>query len=165
VNLRLRFCSVILSAALLAAAAPSQDHTAEFRARFDKETDPVRKAKLLSPLSDAEFHQIQTLLAAENLTQASAIAGQMADEAEEALKALDAKGRDPEKNPQGYKQAEISVRSSLRRINDVLVGLPADDQKPFMDARNRLDEVDRKLIRDLFPRQPDAEPAPAAPKS
>jgi hypothetical protein len=79
---------------------------------------------------------------------------------------LDAKGRDAESHDAGYRQAEISIRGSLRRMDDIVIGLSADDQKPFADVRRRLDDLERHLIRELFPHRPDAPPAPAAtPKS
>ena len=160
-----RIAGLALLTTLLNGPVIGQDRTAEFRSRFSKEADPVRKAKILPQLSDSEFHQIQPLIASGNLTEAGAIANQLADEAESAVKGLDAKVRDPEKHAEGYRQAEISVRSSVRRINDILVGLSADDQKPFLDARNRLDELERHLIRELFPHRPDAPPASADPKT
>jgi hypothetical protein len=162
----IRIAGLALAVALLGCpAAFGQDRTAELRSRFSREADPVRKAKMLPQLSDSEFHQIQPLLSAGNLTAAAAIAKQLADEAELAVKDLDAKGRDPEKHAEGYRQAEISVRGSLRRINDILVGLSADDQNLFLEVRRRLDELERHLIRALFPHRPDASPAPAEPKS
>jgi hypothetical protein len=160
-----RIAGLALAAALLSGPVIAQDRTAEIRSRFSKETDPVRKAKILPQLSDSEFHEIQPLLVSGNLTGAAAIATQLADEAESAVKGLDAKVRDPEKHAEGYRQAEISVRNSQRRINDILVGLSADDQKTFLDARNRLDELERHLIRELFPHRPDATPASAEPKT
>jgi hypothetical protein len=160
-----RFSGIALSVALISGSFPPQDRTADLRARFSKETDPVHKAKLLTQLSDSEFHEIQNLLGEGNLTDASPIASQLADEAESAVKALDARGRDPERHPEGYKQVEISVRGSLRRIDTILVELSGDDQKPFLDVRNRLDELERQLIRQLFPHRPDAPSAQAAPKS
>ena len=161
-----RIAGLALAAALASGPVLTQDRTAEFRSRFSKEADPVRKAKLLPQLSDSEFHQIQPLLAAGNLTEASVIAKQLADEAEAAVNGLDAKGRDAESHDAGYRQAEISIRGSLRRMDDIVVGLSADDQKPFADVRRRLDDLERHLIRELFPHRPDAPPAPAAtPKS
>jgi hypothetical protein len=152
----------LMSVPLLAQDRP--DRTAEIRSRFSREPDPVRKAKMLPQLSDSEFRQVQPLLAAGNLTEASAIAHQLADEAESAVKGLDARGRDPEQHAEGYRQAEISVRISLRRMDDILVGLSAEDQKPFIEVRHRLDDLERHLIRELFPHRPDA-PAAAEPKS
>jgi hypothetical protein len=160
-----RIAGLAVAATLLSGPVPAQDRTSELRSRFAKETDPVRKAKLLHQLSDAEFHQIQPLLAAGNLTEAAAVADQLAGEAESAVKGLDAKGRDPEKHAEGYRQAEISVRGSLRRVDDILVGLSADDQKAFLEIRRRLDDLERHLIRELFPHRPDAPPVSAEPKA
>jgi hypothetical protein len=160
-----RISGIALSTALMGVSFAAQDRTADLRARFSKESDPVHKAKLLTQLSDAEFHEIQSLIGAGNLAEASPIATELADEAESAVKALDARGRDAEKHPEGYKQVEISVRGSLRRIDNILVELSGDDQKPFLEVRTRLDELERKLIRNLFPHRPDAPPAQAEPKS
>ena len=160
-----RFSGLALSAALLSGSFSAQDRTADLRARFSTETDPVHKDKLLTKLSDSEFREIQDLLGAGKLTEASPIADQLADEAESAVKALDARGRDAERHPEGYKQLEISVRGSLRRINNIVIELSGDDQKPFLAVRNRLDEIEKQLIRELFPHRPDEPPAQSAPKS
>jgi hypothetical protein len=160
-----RMAALALAAALLSGPVLAQDRTSELRSRFSKEANPVRKARLLPQLSDSEFHQIQPLLAAGNLTGAAAIADQLTSEAESAVKGLDAKGRDPETHAEGYRQAEISVRGSLRRVDDILVGLSADDQKPFLEIRHRLGDLERHLIRELFPHRPDAPPVSAEPKT
>ena len=160
-----RISGLALTVALISGPAFVQDRTAALRSRFSKETDPVHKAKLLPQLAESEFREIQPLLDGGNLNEAGAIANQMADEAESAVRALDAKVRDPEKHADGYRQVEISVRGSERRIDDVLVGLSADDQKTFLEVRNRLDDLERHLIRELFPHRPDEPANPVAPKS
>jgi hypothetical protein len=160
-----RFSGLALSAALLGGSIAAQVRTAELRARFSAEADPVHKAKLLTKLSDSEFREIQDLLGAGKLSEASPIADQLADEAESAMKALDARGKDAEKHPEGYKQLEMSVRGSLRRMNNILIELSGDDQKPFLAVRNRLDVLEKQLIRELFPHRPDEPPAQSAPKT
>ena len=160
-----RFSGLALSAALLGGSLSAQDRTADLRARFTAEADPVHKAKLLTKLSDSEFREIQDLLGAGKPAEASPIADQLADEAESAVKALDARGKDAEKHAEGYKQLEMSVRGSLRRMENILIELSGDDQKPFLAVRNRLDQLERHLIRELFPNRPDEPPAPPAPKS
>jgi hypothetical protein len=159
--------------ALIISAAPgamqTQDRTAEFRSKFVHQTDPIQKAKLLPQLGDAEFREIQKETGAGNLPAALEILQQYREEAQTCEKALDANGRDPERNPNGFKQLQISVRESLRRLDDLLVGLSADDQKPFLDIRKDLDEMNRQLIHELFPRRPEGHavppPEPAKPKS
>jgi hypothetical protein len=144
----------------------AESSTAELRSRFANETDPVRKAKLLGPLSEAEFRDILKATNSEDFVGALAIFQQYRDEAQACQKALEGKEPDPEKHPNGFKQLQISLRQSLRRLSDIVVDLPADDQKPFLDVRRDLEQMDRQLIHELFPRRPEAapEPQPDTPK-
>src|SRR6202021_4326154 len=96
-----RFSGLAFSVALLSGSFFAQDHTAELRARFSAETDPVHKAKLLTKLSDSEFREIQDLIGAGKLNEPSPIAAQLADQADSAAKALDARARDAATNPAG----------------------------------------------------------------
>ena len=157
--------TILVLAIALVAGLVQPDKTAELRARFVKETNPVRKAKILPQLAEAEYQQVQDQLKADNAAEAGAIVKQMADEAATCREALDAKVHDPEAHPNGYRQLQISVRQTLRRINDILPGLSLDDQKPFLEARDSLNQVDQALLIELFPKRPDAQPAPPpAPK-
>jgi hypothetical protein len=138
----------------------SQRNTAELRSKFTNETDPVRKAKLLVPLSEAEFRDILKDADSEDFGGALAIFQQYRDEAQACQKALEGKEPDPEKHPNGFKQLQISLRQSLRRLSDIIVELPADEQKPFLDVRRDLEQMDRQLIHELFPRRPRGAPDP-----
>jgi hypothetical protein len=144
--------------ALVAGSLLAQDRMADLRAHFEKETDPVRKARLVEPLADAEFRNMHEKIDAGDLTAAAEIARRVRDEAAASKKSLDAKNRDPEAHPEGYKQLEISVRVSIRRLDDIMVSLAKDDQAPLAEVRKDLDEQDRQMIHQLFPKRP--EPAP-----
>jgi hypothetical protein len=147
-------------------AMQTQDPAEAFRAKFTRETDPVRKAKILIPLGDVEFREIQKEVGADNAQGALTILQQYRDEAQASQKALEATGHDPEKHPNGFKELQISLRESLRRLDNVIVDLSGDEQKPFRDIRQELDQIDRRLIHQLFPRrpEPDREPQPNKPK-
>ncbi len=150
--------------ALVAGSLVAQDRTAELRSRFEKETDPVRKAHLVGQLADAEFRNMHEKIDAGDLAAAAEIAGRVRDEAQASKKSLDAKVRDPEAHPDGYKQLEISVRESIRRLDDIMVSLAKDEQVPLADVRKDLDELDRQMIHQLFPKRPAAAPpAPVPP--
>jgi len=147
--------------ALVAGSLVAQDRTAELRSRFEKETDPVRKAHLVGQLADAEFRNMHEKIDAGDLAAAAEIAGRVRDEAQASKKALDAKSRDAEAHPDGYKQLEISVRESIRRLDDIMVSLAKDEQAPLTEVRKDLAELDRQMIHQLFPKRPEV--APAAP--
>jgi hypothetical protein len=161
------FSLPVLCVPSVARAMQMQDATEAFRAKFTREPNPVRKAKILIQLSDAEFRDIQKEAGADNAQGALAILRQYRDEAEASQKALEATGRDPEKHPNGFKELQISLRESLRRLDGVIGDLSGDEQKPFRDIRQELDQMNRQLIHQLFPRQPDADsvPSPNKPKS
>jgi len=146
---------------LVAGAVMAQDRTAELRARFQSEPDAVRKAGLVAQLADAEFRDMHAKIDAGDLAAAAEIAEHVRDEAAASKKALDAKHRDVEAHPEGYKKLEISVRESVRRLDDILVSLAKDDQKPLADIRAELETLDREMIHQLFPKRPEAEPAGA----
>ena len=154
----------VLVAMLVAGAVMAQDRTAELRSRFEKETDAVRKAGLVAPLADSEFRDIHQQVDAGDLAAAAEIAGHVRDEAQASKKALDAKHRDAEAHPEGYKKLEISVRESVRRLDDIMVSLAKDDQKPLAEVQAELETLDREMIHQLFPKRPEAAPggAPAA---
>jgi hypothetical protein len=150
---------------VLSGQALSPSAVADLHARFAKETNPVRKARLMVPLGDAEFQDIQSQAADGNYSEALALLREYRDEVEECAKQLDAKEANPEKHPSGFKDLQISLRASLRRVNEVIVGLSGDEQMPFLEVRKELEQLDHHLIHELFPRQPGSEGAPAKPKS
>jgi hypothetical protein len=142
-----------------------QDQISTFRSRLEHDPDPVHKARIMKELGDAEFQQIQKDLAAGDDPDAVAVLEKYQAEAQGCVKDLDAKEIDAEKHPNGFKQLQVSIRQSLRRLDDILPSLTADEQKPFLEVRKQLEHLDRHLIRELFPRQPGAESPPAKPKS
>jgi hypothetical protein len=153
--------------ALVAGSLLAQDRTAQLRSRFVKETDPVRKARMVALLADSEFREMHEKIDAGDLAAAAEIAGRVRDEAQASKKLLDAKSRDAESHPDGYKQLEISVRESMRRLDDIMVSLAQDEQAPLAEVRKDMDELDRQMIHQLFPKRPEAGPKtePEQPKS
>ena len=143
-----------LAASLLSGAALAQSRTAQLRSAFEQQASAIEKAKLMPRLGEAEFRDARKEIAAGRLPQAVAILAQYRAEAQLCAQGLEAAGRDAEKHPAGFKQLQISLRQSLRRLNEILVGLPADDQPPFLAVHKDLDELNRRLISKLFPRQP-----------
>jgi hypothetical protein len=157
--------AVALIAAILSTQTPAPNSVAALRARLAKTSDPVHRARLMGPLGDAEFQDIRDDAAEGNNSEALATLKQYRDEAQSCAKALDAKEPNAEKHPAGFKELQISVRASLRRVDDLLVGLTADEQQPFLKVRKELEQLDHHLFQELFPRQPVVEAPTPKPKS
>jgi hypothetical protein len=142
---------------LISAAMQPQNTTEGFRTKFTHENDPVHKARILMQLGDAEFRDIQKEVGSDNAQGALAILQQYRDEAQACQKDLEATGRDPEKHPNGFKELQISLRESLRRLDNIIADLSGDEQESFRGVREDLEQMDLKLIHQLFPRRPEAQ--------
>jgi hypothetical protein len=156
---------LMLAVTILTGSHTPQDRAADFRARIAREPDPLRKAKMMPQYGDLEFQDIHNDIEEGNLSQALEHLEAYLDQAQSVAKSLDARAADPEKHPAGFKQLQISVRGALRRVEDIIVRLPSDDAKPFQELRKDLEELDRHLVHELFPRQPAVETTPPKAKS
>ena len=157
----LRLSGTLVAAALLSLPAFSQDRLDDLRARFARESNPIQRAKLMPQLGEEDFRMISAAVAAGRLPDAVAILGKYRDEVQSCAKGLDASGIDAEKHSAGFKQLEISLRETQRDLDEIIVGLPGDEQAPFVDARKELGELNQQLMKKLFPHEPpdDAKPA------
>jgi len=135
-------------------AAQEYHNTDQWRAKYERETDPVRKSKILLSLGDSEFKDAEAALADDKTPLALDLMKQYHDQAQSVAKELSDKFPDAERHPNGYKQLQISVRGALRRLDAMIVGLAGDERAPFVEIRGQLDEIDRHLMQQLFPKQP-----------
>jgi hypothetical protein len=154
VTAKLRPWSAVLLILLFAGCASARDNLAELRSKFARDPDPVHRAKLMRQLGRAEFDAIRKAIDGGQFAEALSILQQYRDESQWCAKALDDKESDPAKHSNGFKQLQISVRESLRRLDGLLVGFTADQQQPFLEIRMDLDELNRHLLRELFPNTP-----------
>jgi hypothetical protein len=138
--------------------ALAQDRVAELQAQFNRETDPVRKAKILPKLGDAQFDSARGETDAGRYAQALKIIEEYRDEVKTAEAALKASGIDAERKPAGFKQLQIHIRKSVREIEQTILALPDAERPPFEAVRQQLMGIEKGLIDMLFPRQPEKKP-------
>jgi hypothetical protein len=155
---KFRIVAIAIAAASISSSVFAQDRLADLRSRFTHESNAVAKAKLMPPLGNAEFAQIDNDVMQGKLSEALAVLQSYRDEVTSCDKALDASGTDAEKHPAGFKQLQFSLRDSLRRLDAVIVNMTSDEQAPFLEVRKELSELNRHLIEHLFPHPPPAKP-------
>jgi hypothetical protein len=71
------------------------------------------------------------------------------------VKALNGMGVDAERHPGGFKELQISLRETIRRVDDLIFGLEVDKRQFFRPVRNDLFTDQNVLIDELFPRRPE----------
>jgi len=140
----------------IAKAAPNE--IAAYHARFEREKDPVHKAKLMQELGAEEFQEIDAEVNHGNIAEAVRILEEYRDEARSCVEGLDAKKINAAKHSSGFKQVHISLQEALRRLGQILPGLTGDDQPPFLAVRDDLLKMNDHLVHELFPDTPAGNP-------
>src|ERR1700730_4170121 len=160
-NVRRKTCSILLGAAtIFCAGAVGADKIAEFQARFDHESNPVHRAKLLEKLGDAQLEQTGRAFKANDLVTVGVVLEKYRDNVRVAFEGLKKKHADAERQSAGYRQLEIHIRRGIREVDEILLRIPEEFQPPLQIVRGDLDSMDRELIRMLF-RHPGDQPLPS----
>jgi hypothetical protein len=158
-------CGLWLGAAMMccvAGAAAAADKLGEMQARFDHESNPVRRAKFLEKLGDAEFDEARRAFKANDLSTVDTVLEKYRDNVRVALEGLKKKRTDAEKDSNGYRQLEIHVRRGIREADEIILRVPDEYQPPLQIVRRDLDSMDKELIHMLFHYRDEQ---PAVPKS
>lgn len=149
----MHFFGALFFAALVLSPALPRDNTTELRARFEREANPVHKAELMQKLGAAEFRELEKHAADKHFDEAAQVLDQYHSDVEGCSKALDQANINAAKKPAGFKQLQISVRESLRRLDRLISTMTADDQRLFRKDRDDLEELNSHLLQELFPGQ------------
>lgn len=154
--------AMALSFAVVGAAA-ARESVAELQARFDRETDPVRKAKLLPKLGDAQFEQAKRQGEAGIYEAVTKLFESYRDNARAALDGLIKTQPKAERHPAGFKQLQMHVLKAERILRETILAAPDAARPPLEQIRQELDKMEEELIRLLFPRRPGEKPVPKPP--
>lgn len=138
------------------------DNLSELQAQFDRESNPVRKAKMLAKLGDAQFEEARRAGREGDNNTVGFTMEKYRDNARAAVEALKKQHTDAEKHSDGYRQLEMHVRKGIREVEDTMLAAPAPYKPPLQIVRRDLVAMDDELIKLLFPHRP-AETRPATP--
>jgi hypothetical protein len=146
---------VLIAALSLCCSLAAQDRLAEELAKYQHEADPVRKARALAKLGDEQIDLAKRQLRADQEVDSLHTLEQYRDEVRETVTALNAMGVDAERKPAGFKELQISLRETIRRIDDLILTLNVDKRPFFREVRNDLFMDQNELVDKLFPRKPE----------
>jgi hypothetical protein len=135
----------------LCVPARAQDSRSRYQAQYDAEGDPVRKAKILAKLGPLEISEARANVRAEKEPQALAALEKYRDEVRKTAEDLTATGVDAQRRPAGFKELQISLRESIRHLDDLILSLPVDEREPFQAVRSDLSATQNLLFDALFP--------------
>jgi hypothetical protein len=137
--------------ACLTVTAAEQESREKYEVQFQLERDPVAKAKILAKLGRLEIDQARADLKADKEEQSLADLERYRDQVEGTVQTLSSTGVNAEQHPAGFKELQISLRETLRRIDELILQLPLDKRPWFQAVRSDLTKSQNSLIEALFP--------------
>ena len=150
------FCCIF--AGLPTVASRPADTVEQLQEKFDRETDAVRKAKMMQKLGDAQFTKEREATRAGDFVTAGVVMEKYRDNIRSALELLRKKRPQAEKNPNGYKQLESETAEGLREVRDVMLAMPEPLRPPMQIVHDDLNHMNMELLKLLFPRRPGEQP-------
>jgi hypothetical protein len=145
---------MIFAALALVVPLRAQDRLAGLLAQYEAEADPVRRARVLSKLGDDQVEEARKQWKSGEDVASLQTLEKYRDEVQETVAKLEAAVPDAEKKPAGFKDLQISLRETVRHIDDLILTLPVDKRPFFRDVRDDLVKTQNELIDSLFPRRP-----------
>ncbi len=145
---------VMLAAVSLPWLASGADKLSDLRARFDRETNAVRKAKLFEKLGDQQFAEARHASQARDYNTVGQIMESYRDDARVVLNALKKEHPNAERQMGGYKQLQIHIHKGVREVDETLLVAPLEYRPPLQLVRQDLSAMDDELLVMLFPHRP-----------
>jgi hypothetical protein len=139
----------------LCASLSAQDRLEVALSQYQHETDPLRKARLLAKFGDEQVESARKQLKSGDDVASLHSLELYRDEVHDTVVGLKSTGIDAERRPSGFKELQISLRETIRHIDDSIFTLPVDKRPFFRVVRDDLTKDQNDLIDALFPRKPD----------
>jgi hypothetical protein len=136
-------------------------HADDLQARFDHESNSVRKAKFFEKLGDEQLTTTRKASQSSDYLTVGQVMEKYRDNARAALDALKKEHPNAEHQLNGYKQLQMHIRKALRDLKEVLLLAPAEYKPPLQLVQQDLAAMDDELLAMLFPRRPEKSPSPA----
>jgi hypothetical protein len=152
-----------LAVVLFAWPSSAAGQLADLQTRFDRESDSVRKAKLLQKLGEAQFEAVRQAEKADDNSTVGLTLEKYRDNVRAAFEALKKQHPNAEKQPNGYRQLEMHARKGMREIGESLLVAPEPYRPPLEIVRQDLAAMDDELLKLLFPNRPLNKKAPNPP--
>jgi hypothetical protein len=147
---------LLLTGALTPAAGAStdEDRAKELqreRAKLQKETDPVDRAKIGVKISDILVEDVGDAVRQGNVAEMEKQLAAYAETIESAHQELVDSGRNAAKKPNGFKELEIALRQHIRRFDELSRMLNLQNRVPVEKTKSLATGIRDNLLKALFP--------------
>lgn len=126
------------------------DTIPKLQARLERETKPAQRARIVAKLAPLELDEVAAEYRDGHLEQGAARLAKLVDVVEQADRALQTMAVKPRRKSKGFKELEIAVRESIRRLHDVATSVSYPNREPIEAGIGRLEKVRDNLLSALF---------------
>jgi hypothetical protein len=149
-----RFLAITFLLALLPAmtySIPGAESEEDLVARAQQETNPVKKSKYEIRLARLKLVAAINSNNQGNVEECLKLLGIYQERVKAAWEALRTSGRQATRQPQGFKDLDLSLRQDLRSLEDLQRRVPYDDREVVKTCVQEVEDVRSEVLRALFP--------------
>lgn len=140
--------------ALLASPPRRQDKEPDLLAHLQRESDPIKKAKLEIRLGRLKLFQAIAAFDQGKLEETNRLLGVYMETLNSAWERLRSSGRVAHKKPSGFKELDIELREDARYLEDLSHRIPYADRGSAKKTAEHVDELRNEVLKALFPPTP-----------
>jgi hypothetical protein len=137
--------------ALFALPVFGRDTEEQLQERFRNEQNPIKKAKLEIKLADMTLQQALDTYTKGDVESGAKLLGEFVEQMEASWKILQNSGRKASKQPQGFKELDISLREDFRLLEDLERRVAYFDRGPVEKAAQEIEGIRSEVLQALFP--------------
>lgn len=137
-------------AALLLALPGLAEDLQRLRSKLQRETDPIDRAKITAKLGDELLKQMGRRYHDRAYAEGEALLTEYLEAVRSATRGLHESGRDARRKPAGFKQLEVHLRKSQRKLEEIGKQLPPEKREPLQEAQTVVETLRSELLQALM---------------
>ena len=141
----------VLGILMASAPAPCRETEDQLLQRIQQEPNPVKKAKDEIKLASVRFTQVRDEYTDGRIDSGAKLLGTFMGDMKNSWKLLQDSGRKAWKQPEGFRELEISLREDVRLLQDLARSVSYFDRGPLLNAAEQLEHMRDDVLRAQFP--------------
>ena len=147
-------CLALVGILLAAWCAMGRETEAQLLQRIQGEQNPLKKAKDEIKLANLQLTQVQEAYTQGQIEPGAKLLGTLTGTMKASWKLLQDSGRIASKQPEGFKELDISLREEVRVLQDLAHTVNYYDRPPLEKAAQDLEQMRSEVIHAQFPGRP-----------
>ena len=141
----------VLVILLTGICALGRDTEEQLLGRIQGEQNPIKKAKYEIKLASLILAEVKDAYAQGHPEEGEKLVARLGETLKTSWKLLQDSGRKASKQPDGFRELEISLRETVRSLQDLERDVSYFDRAPLENAGQQLDQMRNEVLQALFP--------------